>query len=213
VVMVSGFLGLALQQFMPRLMTQRLPREVVYEQIPYVREMLVEAADELWKELAPTARKPVAITGAGLVPVGAGARPSPALGALPQEEDGGTHAMAEFLHDDCLPYLRARSGTGHRLGNQKAADDLFRLLRLNVTERWREKVDLMQQWCEDRRALDAQTRLHHWLHGWLLIHVPISFALLVITFWHAYVTVIFLQAPKTPSRAASGSALVQRPIL
>src|ERR1043166_6039692 len=35
IVMGSGFFGLALQQFMPRLMTERLPREVVFEQIPY----------------------------------------------------------------------------------------------------------------------------------------------------------------------------------
>jgi len=26
------------------------------------------------------------------------------------------------------------------------------------------------------------------LHGWLIIHVPISFVLLVWTFWHAYIT-------------------------
>jgi hypothetical protein len=37
-----------------------------------------------------------------------------------------------------------------------------------------------------------QTKLHHWLHGWLLIHVPFSFALLVFTFWHAYVTWVYL---------------------
>jgi hypothetical protein len=35
-------------------------------------------------------------------------------------------------------------------------------------------------------------RMHHWLHWWLLVHVPLSLALLIITFWHAYVTVIYL---------------------
>jgi hypothetical protein len=39
--------------------------------------------------------------------------------------------------------------------------------------------------CEERRQLALQRRLHHWLHGWLLIHVPTSFALLVLTFVHA----------------------------
>src|SRR3954470_19392793 len=125
---------------------------------------------------------------------GGGAAPPPggagggggAAGFAPVEEDASVHAIAEFLHDDCLPYLRLRNGRTHRLSSQKAADDLFRLLRLNVTERWAEKVDLMQQWCDDRRGLDAQSRLHHWLHAWLLIHVPVSFALLVLTFWHAY---------------------------
>ena len=42
-----------------------------------------------------------------------------------------------------------------------------------------------------RRMLDMQTRLHHWLHAWLFIHVPFSFLLLMLTFWHAYVTLFY----------------------
>ena len=36
--------------------------------------------------------------------------------------------------------------------------------------------------------LDLQTRMQHWLHGWLLFHVPLSFLLLLLTVWHAFVT-------------------------
>ncbi|MBA2585658.1 MAG: hypothetical protein H0U99_04155, partial [Chthoniobacterales bacterium] len=43
-------------------------------------------------------------------------------------------------------------------------------------------------WCDERRMLDLQARLQHWLHGWLFVHVPISFLLLIMTFWHAWVT-------------------------
>ena len=35
-------------------------------------------------------------------------------------------------------------------------------------------------------------KLHHWLHGWLLLHVPFSFALLVMTVWHIYIVFTFL---------------------
>ena len=45
-----------------------------------------------------------------------------------------------------------------------------------------------RRWCDERRMLDLQMRLHHWLHGWLFIHVPFSFLLLMLTIWHAYVT-------------------------
>ncbi len=180
IVMGSGFFGLALQQFMPTLMTQRLPREVVFEQIPHVHELLISAAEELWRELAPSAHKaaPVlAATGGGL---------------FPESEDPSQGIIGRFLHDECFPYLRARDGSGHRLAQEKAAEDIFRLLRLHVTERWRAKVDLMYQWCADRRLLDVQKRLHFWLHSWLFIHVPLSFALLVVTVWHAYVTLLYL---------------------
>ena len=37
-----------------------------------------------------------------------------------------------------------------------------------------------------------QARLHHWLHDWLLVHVPLSFLLLLLTVWHALVTLHYL---------------------
>jgi len=38
------------------------------------------------------------------------------------------------------------------------------------------------------RQLAVQVRLHHWLHGWLLVHVPLSMALLLLSVVHAIVT-------------------------
>jgi hypothetical protein len=186
IVMGSGFFGLALQQFMPNMMTQRLPREVVYEQIPYVREKLVEKAEALWRELAPEAKRRAAIFAVKV---------SGAAGAFEEEEveeDTSPQIIGEFLHDEVFPYLRAKRGDGHRFASPKAAEDTFRLLRKQVTERWRERVDCMYQWCDDRRLLDVQTRLHHWLHGWLLVHVPLSFALLILTIWHGYIALLYL---------------------
>ena len=39
--------------------------------------------------------------------------------------------------------------------------------------------------CEERRQLAAQERLQRWLHGWLLVHVPLSYALLLLSTVHA----------------------------
>ena len=36
-------------------------------------------------------------------------------------------------------------------------------------------------------GLDLQTRLHYWLHGWLIVHAPASLLLVVITIVHAVV--------------------------
>jgi hypothetical protein len=43
----------------------------------------------------------------------------------------------------------------------------------------------LEEIVEERRQLLVQRRLHRWLHGWLLVHVPLSFALLVLTALHA----------------------------
>jgi hypothetical protein len=185
IVMGSGFVGLALQQFMPAMMTQRVNHEVVYEQIPHVREKLVEKAEALWQELAPVSKRRATVLAS---------RSAGASGALVEEaeEDMSVQIIGEFLHDECFPYLRAKRGDSHRFAEPKAAEDTFRILRKQVTERWREKVDCMYQWCEDRRLLDVQTRLHHWLHAWLLVHVPLSFALLILTIFHGYIALLFL---------------------
>ncbi|MBI3693809.1 MAG: hypothetical protein HY238_03075 [Acidobacteria bacterium] len=39
--------------------------------------------------------------------------------------------------------------------------------------------------CEERRQLGVQVRLHHWLHGWLFVHIPLSMGFLVLTAIHA----------------------------
>ena len=109
-------------------------------------------------------------------------------------EDSSEQAIADFLADtEGLQFLHSRSTRGQRLENRKVSDDVFRLLKLNVSQKWYSKVWMeVQMWCEDRRCMDVQVRLQHWLHGWLLFHVPVSYALLVMTFWHAYITLVYL---------------------
>ena len=41
--------------------------------------------------------------------------------------------------------------------------------------------------CEEERQLNRQHQLYHFLHGWLLVHVPLSVALLVLGGIHAVV--------------------------
>ncbi|HEX8312104.1 MAG TPA: hypothetical protein VF614_12350 [Chthoniobacteraceae bacterium] len=195
-VMGSGFFGLALQQFMPRLMKERLPNEVVFEQIPHIREKLFEAALTLRQELRNAGKPPAPAAGAKAAPAAeAAAVATVATVVAPVEEDESPTIIGEFLDEEALPYLRARRGSSRRLGDQRTADDLFRLLKLNVTDKWRPRVEMLHQWCADRRQMDLQQRLHHWLHGWLIIHVPTSFALLIMTAWHAWAAVSFLIVP------------------
>jgi hypothetical protein len=42
--------------------------------------------------------------------------------------------------------------------------------------------------CEEARQLERQEKLHHLLHGWLLIHIPLSYALLLLSAVHAVMT-------------------------
>ncbi|MBA3963781.1 MAG: hypothetical protein H0X40_18030 [Chthoniobacterales bacterium] len=183
VVMLSGIYGLILQHQLPAIMKERLPAENVYEQIPYVRSRLVLAAEQLRDDFLSPIPSVVAPVVAHAV---VGEKPIILLADAASEAD-----LAEFLERQVLPYLRARRGGSFRLSDQDYSDDLFRSMNLSVNEGYRDQVAAIQAWCEERRMLDLQIRFHHWLHGWLFVHVPLSFLLLLLTAWHAVVTVLY----------------------
>ena len=167
IVMVSGIYGLVLQNKLPMMMKESLPAEIVFEQIPNVRAQLCAAAEKLQRSL-----KQQAISGSVVVATD-----------ISQEE-----VLAGFIEQRLIPYLRARRGEKHRLGQAREADEVFRHLKLRVDEVYRPSVDEMRRWCEERRLTDTEVRMQHWLHGWLFVHVPLSFLLLLMTVWHAFVT-------------------------
>ena len=176
IVMGTGFFGIAMQQFIPSLLKERLPREVVFEQIPHIRKRAIDAAETLLKDCSPAEAKP-------------DAKPDPKAVPPTAEDAESCEAICEFLKSDALPYLRLRRGDKHRLGSQRAGDEAFRLLKLGVALKWLPRVEELQACCDERRRTDLQAKLQHWLHGWLLIHVPISLLLIILTLWHAVVAV------------------------
>lgn len=119
------------------------------------------------------------------------AKPAAAAKPVPPPDPASEEALVEFIDRQILPYLRASRGERFRLGKARFSDDTFRFVKLSVAETYRSRVEEIQAWCDERRMLDLQTRLHHWLYAWLFIHVPFSFLLLILTFWHAYVTLFY----------------------
>jgi hypothetical protein len=46
-------------------------------------------------------------------------------------------------------------------------------------------LDDLSDICDEARQLMHQERLHRWLHGWLLVHIPVSLALILLGAIHA----------------------------
>jgi hypothetical protein len=122
------------------------------------------------------------------VPAQPVAKPAAPVKAALATDANSESALLEFLDRQIIPYLSARRGDGMRLGNARFSEDTFRFVKLRVTEAYRERVEEIQNWCDERRMLDLQLKLQHWLHAWLFVHAPISFLLLMLVFWHAFVT-------------------------
>jgi hypothetical protein len=189
-VMASGIYGLALQHFLPRLMKERVPLETIFEQIPHIRKQLEDAAAELRKSLepAPAPVAPAATTTADAQGGVALAEPVTAVAPAP---DPGLDVLKQFIDDAALPYLRAHRGDQLLLADERVSDEQFRLLKFSVSGDIAAKVENLQAWCDERRQLDLQTKLQHWLHGWLLVHIPASVLLLIFTAWHAIAALYF----------------------
>jgi hypothetical protein len=87
------------------------------------------------------------------------------------------------------PYLGPDKVTDTRLSTPALAAALFRHLRTLVPPALHETLQELEAICDERRQLAEQKRLHHWLHGWLLVHVPLSMALLLLALVHAVMSI------------------------
>jgi hypothetical protein len=179
VVMLSGVYGLFLQHKIPGIMKERLPSETIYEQIPHIRSQLSLAAQRMCNSLKLATPAPP--TGDSLVE-----KPS-----APVSDPESEAVILTFLEDQVVPYLNARHGGSSRLRNSRYSGDTFRFVKLRVAEPYQSRIEQIQAWCDERRTLDLQVSLQHWLHAWLFVHVPFSFLLILFTAWHAFVTLFY----------------------
>jgi hypothetical protein len=85
------------------------------------------------------------------------------------------------------PFLESHGARHPMLSNRERARSAFEGLRMLVPAELQEATRRLEQICEEERQLERQTLLHHWLHGWLMLHIPLSFALLLLGCVHAIV--------------------------
>ena len=109
----------------------------------------------------------------------------------PESADGhhaaappGLELLAHFHDRELRPYLS--SGGAGPLANPQLAESILRSLAAGVAEPLAAAVNTWRRLCEERRSLDHQRRLHGWLHGWLLVHVPATVALLALLVGHVF---------------------------
>lgn len=173
-VSASGIAGAALQHFLPRVITTQVPMETIYEQIAHVREQLREEAEQLVLAEENAARVPAKKAAA------AGAEERTAALVL----DTSLFPLREFLHHQVRPLL-AQDGHGSMLADRGHSERAFQQLRRLLPDYSHETVGALEQVCEEARQLHRQVQYHRLLHGWLLVHVPLSYALLALTAIHA----------------------------
>ncbi len=158
IVVASGVFGALLQHYLPNVMTFQVPSETIFEQIDHVRAQFVADADA--------------------VVAGAESMASGEEGAAP---------LSSFYQREMRPFLQSRGARHQLLSNRDRAHSTFEGLRMLLPAEVQDATKRLEQICEEERQLRRQSLLHHWLHGWLMLHIPLSFALLLLGCVHAIV--------------------------
>jgi hypothetical protein len=186
VVFISGLLGAFLQHFIPKVMTDQVPMETVYGQIDRVLDQLVTEAALIVSDIGAAIEHEIEREEAAEELVHApGKAKNTALAAL--ADNRVSKKVTAFFESQMKPYLISRHSRQHWLGDPVQASVAFRQLKVLVPEALWPKFDDLASICEEKRELERQRRLHKFLHGWLLFHIPASYALLLLGAVHAVV--------------------------
>jgi hypothetical protein len=208
----SGVYGAVLQHSIPKRMTADAPLETIYDEIGHVRALLASEADRtveaccgsfLPKPTAAaretgdqaqraggfTALRPIAASAAPLrtsaaVSAGASAAVAPAAEILLLSESE-SRPLRSFYVLEVRPFLERPKERGLRLSDEARALGAFAALRTLLPSAAHGALDDLADICSEARQLRRQERLHRWLHGWLLLHIPLSLALIVLGTVHA----------------------------
>jgi hypothetical protein len=93
----------------------------------------------------------------------------------------------EAYQSNIRPFLEAPQRAGAALADEQKSAVVFEALFRTVPVVLHPVLTDIQNICEEERQLIRQRRIYHWLHVWLLVHVPLSIVLLVLGGVHAII--------------------------
>jgi len=197
VVIVSGIIGLFLQNLLPRALLTRVPAESTFEQIPEVIGVLRKESDEMVAELCG----PLGVEGENTDPnqqksqhivtsLKSGGHLQGKVShtrerGAPTGPAAGSEPLKTFYLTEVRPFLVPEYQSQLKVSLQRSSRALFDYGRTLVPPTLHGAVSDLESICEERRQLNIQARLHFWLHSWLFMHGPLSYLLIVLGFWHA----------------------------
>jgi hypothetical protein len=177
-VMISGIFGLVLQNIIPTRLIRSTPAETIYDQIDHVLVKIREEANAIAKPILAQQSEALIQSGAG----GVATLPATSLASAP---------FVPFYSGQILPFLAEEFRSRSPLARDPSSKAAFDQWRAELPKDLERAVDRLQSLVDERRQLHHQRRLHHWLHGWLLMHVPLSYLLIVLGAVHAVVAFRF----------------------
>ncbi len=222
-VTLSAVFGLILQQFVPRLLLHSVPGETLAQQMDRELEWIRKRGEEVVIEFCgsietaqPSPMPEPPTKAPGMPPVStpahfAAAAPAPAQGgaaaavatapppasppaAAPPKPKGppvGGEPLRRFYVDYARPFLAGEYRP--QLASPGRAQSLEAALRTMCPAPIQPGIDAVMSLCDRARQLRRQRRLMRILFAWLILHIPLSWALIVLAIVHAVFALRFLQ--------------------
>lgn len=170
VVIVSGIIGLLLQNVLPRSLKLQVADEIIPDQLAHVCHGLQADCDA------------AALEACGADALGQALEHNPIKLPAPAKDPNGW--LAGYYIETVRPYLGSERLASSPLAGPQRAELIFERARATLPDRLHAALERLESRCTRRRELATQMRLYGWLHGWLRIHVPLSIALLVLGVVH-----------------------------
>lgn len=183
IVVTSGVFGAVLQHYMPPAMTSDIPLETIFDQIDRVRGQLLQEADEFVEG--------VTASGGALATAAVSRAAAIATEELPAVSAADIAPLRKFYDREMRPFLEKPNAGGYALADSTKAHAMFIGLQTLLPPEVHETVKDLADICEEERQLRRQARMHRWLHGWLILHIPLSLALLLLGTVHAVMALRF----------------------
>jgi len=114
---------------------------------------------------------------------GAAVAAAPEILLLSEEE---SVPLRRFYLQEMRFFLEHPKAHGQRLADADKASTAFAGLRTLLPASAHATLDDLLEICVETRQLVRQERIHRWLHGWLLVHIPLSLALILLGAVHAF---------------------------
>jgi len=168
-VILSGIVGQVIQQFAPRFMRTSIPQQAIFEQLPIAIDALKDAADQEMLTVYDT---------------------------LFTNHDGPeTEDADEFLRTFYLRHIRVflqvDIPSDSPLIHPTQSVGVFATVREGITNRMLPVVDQLELICNERRQLITQNKLQWIMHGWTLVHIPLSVSLLILALIHIIMSLYY----------------------
>jgi hypothetical protein len=168
-VIISGVIGQILQHITPRFMKTASPQQAIFEQLEVAIASLKKSADAQVLNVYDT--------------------------LFVNVQDGEPESPDDFLRAFYLRHVRTflqiDVDPSSSLLNATQAEGIFATIREGIPRKMVPVTLELESICNERRQLISQNKLQWVMHGWTLIHIPLSMSLLILTLIHIVMSLYY----------------------